>query len=753
MTQASDVPAYRYRAFISYSHQDKSWADWLHKALETYRIPSRLVGTQTAAGTIPRRLAPIFRDRDELASATDLGRMVNEALGQSANLIVICSPRSAASRWVNEEVLAFKRLGRSERVFCLIVDGEPNASELAGRETEECFAPALRYRLGADNALTRKRTEPIAADARPGKDGKTNAKLKLIAGMLDIGFDALKRRELQRRTRRMTALATLALIVMAVTTTLAITAVIARNAAERHQKQAEGLVDFMLGDLGDKLAQVQRLDIMEAVDDQAMRYFQSLPVTDVTDEALMHRSKALQRIGSVRMDQGNLDAAMTSFQTALPLAATLATKAPNDISRQLAYADIWAFIGKTYWYKGQLDQALQGFESAQKILERAESRATNDLQLQYQLTMIDNNIGHVLEARGQLEEAATQYRKMLALCQRLIEAKPENTEWSMQLGAAHNNIGKLALLSGDLATAIAQYAADNAIESHLSSLDPKNNDQLVSVVAARAILGRTLALTGNIETGMDDLQRAVDIATQLKVIDPKNSSAQDQTALYATQLSRLRRLSGELDSASALTSQALTTYAALTKQDASNVGWQRKLAEAQLEQAEQSRTTGQADAARAQTQEALRILEPVLAKQPDDRATLLAVAGARLLLAAVIDDAPYAQQLRESALKAVQTQKSGRNDPRLQALQVEALLALGRSVEAEPVIRQLWNSGYRDAELVNTLQREQIDYPVNTAFQQKLLAAIGDNARHGAEPSEQGNSSSKHNFDSSPTPF
>ena len=57
---------------------------------------------------------------------------MNEALAESASLLVVCSPSAALSRWVNEEVLAFKRLGRSERIFCLIVAGEPNASRSRG---------------------------------------------------------------------------------------------------------------------------------------------------------------------------------------------------------------------------------------------------------------------------------------------------------------------------------------------------------------------------------------------------------------------------------------------------------------------------------------------------------------------------------------------------------------------------------------------------------------------------------------------
>ena len=41
---ASDRTGFRYWAFLSYSHRDKKWGDWLHKALETYHVPSRLIG-------------------------------------------------------------------------------------------------------------------------------------------------------------------------------------------------------------------------------------------------------------------------------------------------------------------------------------------------------------------------------------------------------------------------------------------------------------------------------------------------------------------------------------------------------------------------------------------------------------------------------------------------------------------------------------------------------------------------------------
>lgn len=735
MTQGTGSPGFRYYAFISYSHQDKAWADWLHKALETYRVPKRLVGQATTAGIIPARLTPIFRDRDELATAHDLGRKVNEALAQSANLIVICSPHSAASHWVNEEVLAWKRMGQDERIFCLIVDGEPNAGDLPGRAAEECFAPALRFRLDADGQPTSVRTEPIAADARAGKDGKNNAKLKLVAGLLDVGFDDLKQRELQRRTRRMTAVAALAVTVMAVTTTLAVFAIVSRHAAveasqaaQRRQKQAEALVGFMLGDLNDKLAQASRLDIMQSVDDKAMAYFQSLPATDVTDEALEQRAKALEKIGSVRLDQGNLSGAMESYRAALQLSGRLAEEAPGDAARQVAHARSWSFVGMTDWYQGKLDAAWRDFESARNVLRKAQARAGNDLSLKFELQSVYNNMGHVLEARGQPAAAASAYHNVLALTRELVAANPDKTDWVSALGDAHNNLGKLALQHGDLAEAVAEYRADDAIETRLAAADLRNNDQRENMLRVRAILGRTLALTGDVEAGIRDLEQAVDIAARLIAIAPTQTDFQEKSAVYLVQLSRLKRLHGDLSAAQTLTAQALATLSALTRQDPANVTWQQTNAEARSEQAAQSLASGQARTARAQAQGAMNLLQLLFAKQPDDHGLLLDTLTASLLLADTSSDAPAARQLREEAWKATQSAKNGKDDPRLLALQVEALLGLQRQAEAKPLIERLWNAGYRDPALLAILRRAQLDYPANPAFTTRIAQIMQTDA-------------------------
>ncbi len=217
-----------YRGFMSYSHRDRRVADRLHRKLEGYRTPKRLVGTPGRDGPVPSRVSPIFRDREELPTSADLGEMIREALAGSRYLIVVCSPRSARSRWVNEEVLTFKRLGGDDRVLAIIVDGEPNASDHPDQADEECFPPALRYEVGPDGELTDERAEPIAADAREIGDGPADARLKLLAGLLGVGFDQLKRREAARRQKRLAISAGVLGVVAAIMLALTVFALISR---------------------------------------------------------------------------------------------------------------------------------------------------------------------------------------------------------------------------------------------------------------------------------------------------------------------------------------------------------------------------------------------------------------------------------------------------------------------------------------------------------------------------------------------
>jgi WD40 repeat protein len=231
--------ARRYRAFLSYSHADARWARRLSRALEGYRLPATLVGTNNRTGqALERGLGKVFRDRDEMRASPSLTDSLHAALDRSDHLIVICSPASATSPYVHEEIVAFGRFGRHDRIHAFIVAGEPHASREPVRAAEECLPAALRFEVDAQGAVTdRALEEPLAADARKGRDGPRRAVLKVIASLIDVDFDLLYRRDRRRRRQQQGALGALGAVVLAVVTVLGWQAWTGnREAAERGRR-------------------------------------------------------------------------------------------------------------------------------------------------------------------------------------------------------------------------------------------------------------------------------------------------------------------------------------------------------------------------------------------------------------------------------------------------------------------------------------------------------------------------------------
>ncbi len=205
---------HRYAAFISYSSKDAAFAARLHRTLEHYRIPQKLGAFQiTDHPRAGNRLYPCFRDREELPSG-HLGEAIEKALQDSSALIVVCSPHASTSTWVEKEIRFFEGLGRGQRIFAIIADGEPGASEHDNQDAE-CFPSALRH--AARLRLGERPLEVVAGDARKGKDGWRNAWLKLVAGIIGSPLGALVDRDRKaRRTRALVTSVTAAGLVVAV---------------------------------------------------------------------------------------------------------------------------------------------------------------------------------------------------------------------------------------------------------------------------------------------------------------------------------------------------------------------------------------------------------------------------------------------------------------------------------------------------------------------------------------------------------
>jgi len=682
----------RFRAFLSYSHADAAWASWLLKRLETYRVPSRLVGTTGANGPIQARLGKLFRDRDELPSAGDLGTTIRSALADSEWLILVCSPKAAQSPWVNAEVEAFLASGRGDRVLCFVVDGTPGSADPG----QQCFPPALL--LPDAGGVLR---EPLAADARPTGDGRERAFLKLVAGLLGVGYDALAQRENQRRQRRLIAVASASLLGMTIALGLAFNAylarneaLVARNDAQRRQAQAEDIVGFMLGDLREKLTTVGRLDLMGAVDDKAMAYFAALDPRDLSDRTLEEQARALTGMGQVRLDQGDHDAAMAAFREAHARSTALRERDTGNGQRlyDLAQAEYW--IGAVALQQGRLDDTEIWFGKYRDSAIILAAMDPDNFDWQREVAYAHHNLAVLDDSRGRYAQAERAMLAQLALYRVWTRQRPADFELRFEAANVASWLGSLALRQGRLAAAEAYFLEQVAGMRHNVTEDPRNAKWKENSVNALLLLADAQSQRGRLAEARESIGAAAPLAAALSAQDPANNLWREllgRCHWWQAQLAAARETMA--DALAAEAASLLATAHAAEPRNERVLSW---LVNARNQQAQLALARGDIATTRKHLSAARALIEPAWRAEQNERLRLW-LATTRVLEGEMAQrDGKLAQatvawtQARQLLLADAATPVPfARLDPLVRALQ-----HLGQTAEAAPHRQRLEAAGY-----------------------------------------------------------
>lgn len=532
------MTSFRYRAYISYSHADERWAAWLQRALESYRVPVRLESGREGH-PLPRRIAPVFRDREDLSSARNLSEALVAALEASEYLIVICSPSAAASKWVNEEIRQFQALGRARRILCMIVDGDPDAAVGEGG----CFPPALFD--GVDDAGA----VPLAADPRGFADGKPLARLKLVAGLLGVRLDELRRRDLirQRRWRVLGGLAVsvaLALAAVAVTSTI----------AQRQQRaEAEQMATFIV-DLGEDLQSELDLESLARISRRAMEYLEDLDPMKLTPETSIRVGRALRQVGLVNLRQGKLDASLEAFERSRQLLRDLNDKHPGrtDVLFELGQAEF--YVGNHYYEGGDIDSTREPWQNYYQVAAALYDADPADRRWLLELSYASMN-RLLLRIRSEDPvdpELLEETERVVGLAQQALEAWPGDSEvlshysntlaWAAdaQLMACNlEEAGRYRLLTVDL--------AEQASES-----DRSNNRLKRSLAYRHSGMAKVLLNQGNLAAAEEHRLASLELLSGLLAMDPSNKLLSTDVAANKQLLAAVMRDTGRAESARAL---------------------------------------------------------------------------------------------------------------------------------------------------------------------------------------------------------
>jgi MTH538 TIR-like domain (DUF1863) len=446
--------ARRFAAFISYSHADAIEAAKLQRRLERYRLPKRIAETRATQAT---GLGAIFRDREDLAAAASLSRAIREAIASADALVIMCSPDAAASPWVAAEIELFRELHPHRPILAAILSGEPATA----------FPPAL----------TVNGNEPLAADLRPEGDGAQLGFLKIVAGIAGVPLDSLIQRDAQRRIRRVTAITASALAAMLIMGIMTAYAIHARNEAARQRAAAEGLVEYMLTDLREKLRGVGRLEIMENVNSRAMQYYGAADsVSGLSDASLERRSRLLHAMGEDDLQSARFSEAFGKFAGAHRTTGHILANNPDKPDAIFAHSQSEYWLGYAAFRANRPTSTIRHFE-------------------QYKL-----------------------------LADRLVALEPDKPEWHREAGYANGNLCSHYLTepkNPNFAVSFCKEALRN-VQNYMAS-SKGGLSAKVDLANRFAWLADALFESGQVDRAWESRERQRELLEQLRAAEPKNA--------------------------------------------------------------------------------------------------------------------------------------------------------------------------------------------------------------------------------------
>ncbi|MEM7408354.1 MAG: toll/interleukin-1 receptor domain-containing protein [Pseudomonadota bacterium] len=526
---------------MSYSHADSAFASRFHQDLERWRAGRGLRGRDTPTGPVPSNLRPIFRDRDDFAGGGTLGEATNEALEDSDFLILLCSPASARSAYVNEEIRSFKAMGGSERIIPVIVEGEP------GHPERNCFPEALIRKIGPDGQLTDEIEDRLAADARSVGDGPRRALAKVIAGLLGVSFDEIVRRAEaaeQRRNRIVAGVASMMTVLAVLAAGFGWLAENRRVVAERNYQAAVSAADSLLGQVGEELIRTEGVSLAttrrllsrsEAIYDQLI---ETLPEAR---EVKVGKIAALSVFSRAYYDKGDIAAAIEAQAEAERLTLDILGDDVATPAAQWSLAMIRAERAKLLVATGDHEGAEAVLAAALQALDDPETRTgINDAQARY-VFGVAVQLALLQAVSGDLDGAEGSYVTVRRL---IVERQSESanpSEWR-------------TLESTVLATEAAMYEQRGDLAVAAERLDRAINLLRISVAKepdfaqARTLLAQVLRARGQLAEALDGDRDAARFAAESNYLTESLAEAdtEDRAAQVAAAEVAARRLLGQI---------------------------------------------------------------------------------------------------------------------------------------------------------------------------------------------------------------
>jgi tetratricopeptide (TPR) repeat protein len=336
--------------------------------------------------------------------------------------------------------------------------------------------------------------------------------------------------------------------------------------------QADGLINFMLYDLRDRLKAIGRLDVLNDVAKKAKGYLDRLPKELVTPSRLEQQAAMLSNLGDVLVSQGKLQEALEAYQQSLKIGQTLAEQDKTNSGWQRDLSVSYNEVGDVLMAQGKTQDALDVYEQSLAIAKRLAEQDKSNSGWQRDLSISYDNVGNVLVAKGKLQDALDAYQQGLAI-RTLAEQDKSNSNWQRDLSVSYDKVGYILEAQGKLQNALDVYQQGLEITKRLAEQDKSNSNWQRDLSGTYDRVGGVLEAQGKLQDALDAYQQSSNIRRTLTEQDKSNTDWQRELTLSYDNVGGVLKAQGKLQDALDAYQQSSNIRRTLADQDKSNAGW------------------------------------------------------------------------------------------------------------------------------------------------------------------------------------
>ncbi len=347
----------------------------------------------------------------------------------------------------------------------------------------------------------------------------------------------------------------------------------AESAANAERKRAQGLADYMLFNLQQRLRPLGRLDLLDDVVRKTREYFESLPAGQVSSEALRTYAASFTSSAEVLKSQGKLAQASEVVAAALSLQRRLVSEGASDPVRRADLARTLLVVGDVRREQGDLVEAEKAYREAFDLLTRLTAETPADVDRQRDLAATHERFATMKILLGDLKAALSEVEKAHAIRRRLSEGHPDDAALATELAMSHLDLGEA--IAGDLNASLDEFKKGRAILQGLADKDPSN--ALVAETLANGLTRTGVALKeqGDVARALESYEAAAAVLARLAEKDPTNAARGVGMARGRFELAEVWLAMGDLSGAQADYTAAQDGLRRASQTDPANRDWER----------------------------------------------------------------------------------------------------------------------------------------------------------------------------------